>query len=99
MSPKRSTGSSSGGQRTPYTYGEAQTLEQVMAAASAYSHRGCRRLVCLAMLVNPPETGIAEKIGMSFECRFTHEFGSCQLGPLASPELCDLNSRSSGTPT
>jgi hypothetical protein len=81
MSPKRSRGSSSGGQRTPYTYGEAQTLEQVMAAAPAYSHRGCRRIVCLAMLANPPKTGIAEKVGMSFECRFTHEAWFMSAGP------------------
>jgi RimJ/RimL family protein N-acetyltransferase len=40
-----------------------------------------RRLVCLVMPGNVGSVGVAEKVGMSFECQFTDEFG---LGHLYS---------------
>jgi ribosomal-protein-alanine N-acetyltransferase len=51
-----------------------------------YSHEvlGLHRLVCLVMPGNVASAGVAMKVGMSFECQFTDEFG---LGHLYSRVL------------
>jgi RimJ/RimL family protein N-acetyltransferase len=52
-----------------------------------YAHRtiGLRRLVCLVVPGNVASTGVAEKIGMSFEREFTDELGPNQLYSIALP--------------
>jgi ribosomal-protein-alanine N-acetyltransferase len=46
-----------------------------------YAHEvlGLRRLVCLVMPGNAASAGVATKVGMSFECEFTDEFGHSHL--------------------
>jgi ribosomal-protein-alanine N-acetyltransferase len=52
-----------------------------------YAHEvlGLNRLVCLVMPGNTASAGVAEKVGMSFERKFTDGFGSCLLYSLALP--------------
>ena len=40
---------------------------------------GLRRFVCLVMPGNVASAGVAEKIGMTFECEITDEFGPSNL--------------------
>jgi ribosomal-protein-alanine N-acetyltransferase len=40
---------------------------------------GLRRLVCLVIPGNTASAGLAQKVGMSFECEFTDELGTSHL--------------------
>jgi RimJ/RimL family protein N-acetyltransferase len=48
---------------------------------------GLRRLVCLVIPGNAASAGLAQKVGMSFECEFTDELGTSLLYSCALPRV------------
>jgi ribosomal-protein-alanine N-acetyltransferase len=48
---------------------------------------GLRRLVCLVIPGNAASAGLAQKVGMSFECEFTDEIGASLLYSRSLPRV------------